>query len=65
MGSYRIGWIMAVWLIVLIFVDFSIAQWVDHDQLRFSLLTIGTLAEAIPIAYYFMHISRVWQGEVH
>ncbi len=56
---------MAVWLLFLIFTDFAIAQWVDHKQLRFSLLTIGTFGEAIPILWYFMHISRVWRGEAH
>ncbi len=65
MGSFRIGWIMAVWLLFLIFTDFAIAQWVDHKQMRFSLLTIGTFSEAIPIVWYFMHISRVWRGEAH
>lgn len=65
MGSFKIGWIMAAWLLALTITDYAISHWVDQSQLRFSLLAIGAFLEAVPIAYYFMHISRLWRGEAH
>ncbi len=64
-GSSRIGQLMAVYLGVLTILDYTISRQIGDHQLRFVFLTVAAFAEAIPIAYYFMHISRLWRREEH
>jgi len=64
-GSSRIGQLMAIDLGVLTILDYTISREIGDHQLRFVFLTIAAFAEATPIIYYFMHISRLWHREEH
>ena len=64
-GSSRIGQLMALDLGFLTFFDYMVSVEVGNHQVRFVLLAIAAVAEAVPIAYYFMHISRLWRKEAH
>ncbi len=64
-GSFKIGQLMAIDLGVLTILDYAISKEIGDHQIRFVFLTVAALAEAIPIAYYFMHISRLWHPGEH
>ncbi len=64
-GSSKIGQLMAIDLGVLTILDYTISKEIGDHQIRFVFLAILAFAEAIPIAYYFMHISRLWRREEH
>ena len=64
-GSSKIGKLMAIDLGILTILDYSISKEIGDHQIRFIFLTVAAFAEAIPIAWYFMHISRIWRPEEH
>jgi heme/copper-type cytochrome/quinol oxidase subunit 4 len=64
-GSFKIGQLMAIDLGVLTILDYTISKEIGNHQVRFVFLSILAFAEAVPIAYYFMHISRLWRRDEH
>ena len=61
-GSYRplrIGWLVFLALAILTVVEFIVAITVDSNL---PILVVFALLKAGLIAYYFMHLLKLWRG---
>lgn len=63
MGSFRTGYIVAAILAVLTVGEYVVAGEVHDDTSRFVVLAIGTVFEVVVIAWYYMHLPRLWRRE--
>ena len=65
MRPFQSGAYVAIFLTVLTVAEYIFAVNLDNAHLRFAGLTVAALAKAAFIAYYFMHIDRIWKPEAH
>ena len=63
MEIFKTGWIVAVLLAVLTVLEYIFAGEVHNDSGRFIGIALAAGLKAALIAYYFMHIYRVWRAE--
>ena len=59
--AFRQGWIVFIALLVLTAVEFFVGVYLNS----IALLFVISLLKAALIAYYFMHIYRLWRQESH
>ncbi len=63
MQIFRRGLVVALILAILTIVEWVAASALEGDTVRFVVLAIGTLFEAWLIAWYYMHVYRLWRTE--
>lgn len=61
----KTGLNVAAFLAVLTVLEYIFAVNVPNDYVRFFGLSATALVKAALIAWYFMHLPRVWRAESH
>lgn len=57
------GLVVAAILAVLTVTEYVFATHVEQDTVRFLGITVSAIGKATLIAYYFMHIYRLWRPQ--
>lgn len=63
MGSFRTGAIVAALLALLTVMEYVIASEIHDENARFVVLAVGTVFECWLIAWYYMHLPRLWRRD--
>lgn len=63
MQIFRTGLVVALILGILTVVEWVAASAINGDTARVVVLGVGTILEAWLIAWYYMHVHRLWRSE--
>jgi hypothetical protein len=63
MADFRNGWLVAVLLAVLTIAEYVFASQVHETGLRVGGVMAAGAVKAGFIAWFFMHLARVWRSE--
>jgi heme/copper-type cytochrome/quinol oxidase subunit 4 len=63
MADFRIGWLVALLLAVLTIVEYVFASEMHDTGVRVAGVMAAGAVKAGFIAWFFMHLARVWRSE--